>query len=651
MRTIKGYINKKKEEQRPSLLEDVSGVAYLVRDLINLKENISDSVDSKIEEAEDILKVTRETVDEKIKELEDSIEEGKDKLENVALDVLEHVKSITKGEDGQDADEEEIVERVTQKVRIDIPKLETKIIATILAQFPRQPSLDEEKLFKKFLAKMPKSKAGLKFIQERIETDPMSVIEKIMQLPEDKFKVKIANVEGLDQTIAAFRNQLARGYLHGGGDTVTAGTNVTITTNSQGQKVISAVGGGGVTVGQPVTGGISNSVLYDGPTGLVAVSTNFKYFQATDIFRVRSAAYTSVLEVDAANANVAIGDVAGDGSGTVLRVNDTAQEITANGITYLFTGPNNSGGWFSIDDPNGTVSIGDATSTNNGTYVLVNDASEDVRVFCKDFDIQGNSAFFVFNTSAVTPSLYVQTEMYNFTTAVWSNVGLLSLNGTTGQVTIGDCESLGNTTNIDINDAISQISYSAATSHNFLGGKAGFFVTPTARVHIVAGATGAGQAPLKFTSGTNLTAPEAGAMEWDGTRGYLTQTSGPTRQTLAYLTDVTLPTAFPWTVVAGTTQTATINNGYITNNAGVVTVTLPTTAAVGSIIEVAGLGAGGWAIAQSAGQQIHFGNTNTTSGAGGSLASTNRYDAVKLLCTVANNEFNVLSSIGNITIV
>src|SRR5205807_721526 len=39
---------------------------------------------------------------------------------------------------------------------------------------------------------------------------------------------------------------------------------------------------------------------------------------------------------------------------------------------------------------------------------------------------------------------------------------------------------------------------------------------PTAILHLKAGTTSANTAPLKFTTGTNLTAAEAGAMEWDG---------------------------------------------------------------------------------------------------------------------------------------
>ena len=49
--------------------------------------------------------------------------------------------------------------------------------------------------------------------------------------------------------------------------------------------------------------------------------------------------------------------------------------------------------------------------------------------------------------------------------------------------------------------------------------------TPTARVHIGAGTATANTAPIKFTSGTNLTTAEAGAMEYDGTNLFFTPSS------------------------------------------------------------------------------------------------------------------------------
>lgn len=105
-----------------------------------------------------------------------------------------------------------------------------------------------------------------------------------------------------------------------------------------------------------------------------------------------------------------------------------------------------------------------------------------------------------------------------------------------------------------------------------------------------------------------------------------------------------------WTEVTGTSQTAAVDNGYILNNAALVTLTLPDTAALGSVVRVCGKGAGGWRVAQNAGETIHFGSSDTTTGVGGRLDSTNQYDTVELLCTVANTDWTILSSIGNITV-
>lgn len=105
-----------------------------------------------------------------------------------------------------------------------------------------------------------------------------------------------------------------------------------------------------------------------------------------------------------------------------------------------------------------------------------------------------------------------------------------------------------------------------------------------------------------------------------------------------------------WTEVTGTSQTAVVGNAYITNNVGLVTVTLPTTAAVGSVIRIVGKGTGGWKVAQNLLEIIHFGSSDTTIGTGGSLASTHRRDVVELVCVVADNEWSVISSVGNITV-
>lgn len=99
---------------------------------------------------------------------------------------------------------------------------------------------------------------------------------------------------------------------------------------------------------------------------------------------------------------------------------------------------------------------------------------------------------------------------------------------------------------------------------------------------------------------------------------------------------LTQPSGLTYSEVTGTTQLATINKGYITNNAGLVTVTLPTIAAQGTQLNIVGKGAGGWRIAQNVGQSIQVGSAVTTAGTGGSVSSTNRYDSIQLVCVTAN---------------
>lgn len=107
-----------------------------------------------------------------------------------------------------------------------------------------------------------------------------------------------------------------------------------------------------------------------------------------------------------------------------------------------------------------------------------------------------------------------------------------------------------------------------------------------------------------------------------------------------------------WNVETGASANMAVNNGYIADNAGTVVLTLPAVAAVGDIIRVTGINnATGWEIAQNAGQTIHFGTMSTTTGVAGTLTSTAIRDSVELVCVVANDDWNVLSSIGNISVV
>jgi len=142
--------------------------------------------------------------------------------------------------------------------------------------------------------------------------------------------------------------------------------------------------------------------------------------------------------------------------------------------------------------------------------------------------------------------------------------------------------------------------------------------------------------------------PSAGVLTFAGGTNVTTSGSGST---------VTINSSgggggLTWNEVTGTSQSASVDNGYITNNASLVTVTLPDTAALGSVVRICGKGAGGWKLAQNASESIIWDeDSSTTTGTGGSLQSTDDYDAVEVLCTVANTTWTVISSKGNITVV
>jgi hypothetical protein len=95
------------------------------------------------------------------------------------------------------------------------------------------------------------------------------------------------------------------------------------------------------------------------------------------------------------------------------------------------------------------------------------------------------------------------------------------------------------------------------------------------------------------------------------------------------------------------------DHGYVQANAGpgLTTLLLPVAADLGSTIELIGESAGGWRIAQGAGQYIQYGNIATTVGAGGSLTSSNRYDTVTLRCSIADTAWSVVSSVGVLLVV
>lgn len=142
--------------------------------------------------------------------------------------------------------------------------------------------------------------------------------------------------------------------------------------------------------------------------------------------------------------------------------------------------------------------------------------------------------------------------------------------------------------------------------------------------------------PFNFYSGTG--AQHTTNFNFADTAANRTVTFPDADGTVAFTTSVVT-----WNSVAGTTQAAAVNNGYVISNAGTTTVTLPATAALGSLVSIAGQGAGGFILAANTGQTIKMAASTTSSG--GSLTSAEQYDTVEVVCVVANTTWVVRSAI------
>jgi|SRR5271169_1548394 len=109
---------------------------------------------------------------------------------------------------------------------------------------------------------------------------------------------------------------------------------------------------------------------------------------------------------------------------------------------------------------------------------------------------------------------------------------------------------------------------------------------------------------------------------------------------------------FTWNVVTNANNPVTLvaSNGYICNGVNPVDFVLPASAIVGDAYWIKGR-QNLWTIAQNAFQNISLGFKTTTAGVLGSMTATQVKDALEILCVTANVDFEILTCIGNPTIV
>jgi hypothetical protein len=220
--------------------------------------------------------------------------------------------------------------------------------------------------------------------------------------------------------------------------------------------------------------------------------------------------------------------------------------------------------------------------------------------------------------------------------------------GTTGQVL---------TATTSANPAFAAIgTNSGLTAHGVLlaEGTSAFAATSAGSVGQVLTAANAAD-PVFAAIGTNSGLTTHGVVIAEGTGAFVSSIQGVTGTVFAGVTSND-PTFVPITELnvvddTGSSQSMAYSTTYIADNATGVTYTLPTLAPQGTQINIIGNGAGGWVISQNASQNIKMNNLTTTTGTGGSMSSTNRYNCVNLICTVANTTWVVRSFSGTFTFV
>lgn len=364
--------------------------------------------------------------------------------------------------------------------------------------------------------------------------------------------------------------------------TITAGTNMTITFGVSTITFDSTGGGGSGTVNS----GTAGQVAYYATSGTAVSGLTSSANQVLTTDGSNIATFSSTLPSAVQGNITTVGTVtSGTWNGTVITVTyGGSGRASATAYALIAGGTTSTGAHQSLaTGSTGQVlqSAGNAAIPAYSTATYPSTATNSGRV------MRADGTNWVQSTSTFA-------DTYSASTLLYSN----GANAVTGLATANSATLVTNSSGVP--------AWTASMTNG----------------QVLIGSTGATPTPATLTAGTGVSIGVGAASITINTTGG----------------------GLSWTVVTGTSQAMAVNNGYVSNNAGVVTMTLPSTAAVGSLFSVAGLGAGGWLIAQNASQLIHLGSSVTTTGTGGSLASTNRYDSITILCVVANTEFIVLNA-------
>lgn len=275
--TRKGIRIPETPRRSPIQLSDLGNQEKRVEKIISDLQEIREIFNKKLSEFDSAAYGTLSEASTRfVKELE-FFNEKKGSLETLVQIVSKRI---------QEAEELSRQIRVTQKgdkgepgkdaVPPTVEEISAHILPILKLPEPKQPEkIDYQKIIRSVLNMVPPPEKGEPGKSVTLEEVLVSVLDAIKS---GKLKISSEDVLGLEEKLAQVRRQAVS--LHGSGDSVVAGTNVTITTNSNGQKVINAIVSSGsnisteeviaVTSGSNVT--IDLTQLAHTPTTVLFVS-------------------------------------------------------------------------------------------------------------------------------------------------------------------------------------------------------------------------------------------------------------------------------------------------------------------------------------------------------------------------------------------
>ena len=186
-----------------------------------------------------------------------------------------------------------------------------------------------------------------------------------------------------------------------------------------------------------------------------------------------------------------------------------------------------------------------------------------------------------------------------------------------------------NSTGLIKYDGAGTFSATTVTQHNVLIGGASNAITSLALTNgqLAIGSTGNDPSAATLSAGTGIS---------------ITNASGS-------ITINAVGAGLTWSKITAD-QTAAVNNGYICNKAGVLTLTMPSTSAIGDVVAVININTAADTKVLSANPgQLQLGSSLATANTG-NFVSTALGDTMYLVCTTANTTWYAVAVTGNWTV-